>query len=317
MSPATSVSGSHEARREPALHGPARWAGWLLRLLGGLPLRWGQALGSLVGALLYLRHGRTRQTVAANLALCFPELAPEARGELLRQTLRETGRALGELPAMWTWPGSRLRGTLCEVVGREHLDAGLASARGVLIAAPHLGCWELTSHYAQLEGYRLTALYRPPRQAGLGPLVLRCRQRFGARLVPTTAGGVRELLRALRRGECVGILPDQDPGPDGGVLAPFFGVPAGTMVLFNRLARQSGAALLLAFAERLPAGSYRLHLRPLDEALRDPDPVLAATALNAAIEGCVREYPAQYQWAYRRFKTRPAGTPPRYPGRRG
>jgi KDO2-lipid IV(A) lauroyltransferase len=216
-----------------------------------------------------------------------------------------------ELGAVWSWPGERLARCFVDTRGIELLEAGARRGKGVLFAAPHLGCWEMTSHYAQLHGYRLTALYRPPRQRALDPLVRACRQRFGARLVPTDAGGIKALLRALRHGECVGILPDQDAGRDG-AMAPFFGIPAATMTLYARLVRRSGATPLLAFAERLAGGRYRLHLRPLPTAVGDRDPDIAAAALNDAVEAAVRELPAQYQWTYRRFKTRLPGTPSRY-----
>ncbi len=296
---------------ETALGGQARVLAWLLRLIGVLPLRWAHLLGAAFGEVVYLAHARTRKTVDVNLRLCFPELDAAGRRRLAHQTMCETGKALFELGAIWGWSAERVRHLFVATEGEALLAEASARGRGVLIAAPHLGSWEMTSHYAQLHGYQLTALFRPPRQQALGPLVRERRQRFGARLVPTDAGGIKALLRALQRGECVGILPDQDAGQEG-VLAPFFGSPAATMALFARLARRSGATLLIAYAERLAGGRYRLHLRRLPESVADADPVRAATALNTAIESCVRECPAQYQWTYRRFKTRPEGAPPRY-----
>ena len=222
--------------------GWGRVAAWSLRALGWLPLPWAHAVGAVLGDLLYLRNGRDRRTVEINLRLCYPGLEPAPTRRLVRATLRETGRAVLELGALWTWPGERLARCFVDSRGVELLEAGARRGKGVLFAAPHLGCWEMTSHYAQLHGYRLTALYRPPRQLALDPLIRACRQRFGARLAPTDAGGIKALLRALRRGECVGILPDQDAGSDG-AMAPFFGVPAATMTLYARLARRSGATL--------------------------------------------------------------------------
>ena len=300
-------------RTPPATGTPllARGLGWLLRVLGLLPLPWAHALGGGIGQLLWWQRGRSRHTAEVNLRLCYPELEPATRERLARAALRETGRALLELGAIWTWPGARIADCFVDTEGAELLAEGARRGKGVLFAAPHLGCWEMTSHYALLHGHRLTALYRPPRQPALESLVRGCRERLGATLVPTDTGGIRALLQALRRGECVGILPDQDPGRDG-VFAPFFGVPTATLTLFAGLARRSDATLLLAFAERLPAGRFRLHLRPLPEAVRDRDPLIAATALNAAIEAAVREFPTQYQWTYRRFKALPPGARSRY-----
>jgi Kdo2-lipid IVA lauroyltransferase/acyltransferase len=132
-------------------------------------------------------------------------------------------------------------------------------------------------------------------------------------LVATDTRGVRRLLQALRDGRAVGILPDQDPGDEGGRFAPFFGHPANTMLLLSRLAMRSGAPVFLLYAERLPRGrGYRLHFQRLSEAIgREPlDDSLAA--LNGAVEQAIRRRPEQYLWSYRRFKRQPPGYPPFY-----
>jgi KDO2-lipid IV(A) lauroyltransferase len=154
----------------------------------------------------------------------------------------------------------------------------------------------------------MTSLYRPPRQAYLGKLIRQGRERAGASLVPTDAGGVRALYKALGRGELIAILPDQDPDRAAGVFAPFFGVQANTMTLLSRLASKSDATVLMAYAERLANGEgYHLHFENTEDALADTDTLLATTQLNHAVEQCALQHPAQYQWAYKRFKTRPEG----------
>ena len=131
---------------------------------------------------------------------------------------------------------------------------------------------------------------------------------MGAKLVPTDASGVRALFQAAARNEMIGILPDQDPGAQGGVFAPFFGLQTNTMTLLPRLMQKTGATVIISYAQRLPRGQgFHLHFVPLP-AVSDPDDIQAiATALNQGVEECIRQSPAQYQWSYKRFKTRPAG----------
>jgi KDO2-lipid IV(A) lauroyltransferase len=155
----------------------------------------------------------------------------------------------------------------------------------------------------------MVCMYRPPRQQSFDAIIRDSRQRTGTRVVPTDAQGIKALFQSLKQGEVVGILPDQDPRDAGSaVFAPFFGVQANTMTLISRLAAKTGAAVIFTFAERLPSGQgFRLHLMPAPPQIADPDPQRAAAALNAGVEACVRMAPAQYQWSYKRFRSRPAG----------
>jgi Kdo2-lipid IVA lauroyltransferase/acyltransferase len=151
----------------------------------------------------------------------------------------------------------------------------------------------------------LTALYRPPRQRWLEPLMIRGRTRGGANVAPATLRGVRTLYKALQRGEAVGLLPDQAPQTGEGVWANFFGRPAYTMTLVRRLQKQTGAAVFFVFAERLSKGrGYVLHL----EAYKGDE--LDETALNRAIEDMVRRCPTQYLWSYNRYKVPHGATAP-------
>jgi KDO2-lipid IV(A) lauroyltransferase len=152
----------------------------------------------------------------------------------------------------------------------------------------------------------MTILFRSPRMGALEPLLRQVRERFGAKLVATTAGGIRALFRALAAGEAVGMLPDQEPRKGTGVFAPFFGVPAYTMVLLSRLARTRRSPVIFAFMERLPAGKgYRLHYFPAPDDIYDPDPAVSATAMNRTVQACIAMNPAQYLWSYKRFRLRP------------
>ncbi|MDE2117808.1 MAG: lipid A biosynthesis acyltransferase, partial [Betaproteobacteria bacterium] len=151
-----------------------------------------------------------------------------------------------------------------------------------------------------------TVLYRPPKLAWLEQVIRMGRERGQLRLARTDVGGVRSLYKALKRGEAIGLLPDQVPGQGEGEWADFFGRPAYTMTLVGRLAESSGATILMAYAERLPDGAgFVIHITPLEFV-----PGLPVTRqINAALEKMVRARPTQYLWSYNRYKV-PAGIEP-------
>ena len=253
--------------------------------------------------------GNLRRVARTNVALCYPELPPREQARRVRAGLANTARAATESAALWLWPRERALALVVETRGEEHLRAAMAAGKGAILAGPHIGAWELVGLYCGAR-YPMTALYRPLRLAELDALVHQAREKSGATLVPTDARGIRSLYQAMARGDAVGILPDQEPGGGAGVFAPFFGVPAYTMVLLSRMAAKAGAPVIFTFAERLPRGrGFRMHFIPAPEGIADPDPVVAATALNRGVEQCIAIAPDQYQWAYKRFRSRPDGEP--------
>jgi len=176
----------------------------------------------------------------------------------------------------------------------------------VVFLTPHLGCFEVTAQaYAQRfgqQGRPITVLYRPPRKQWLRNLVVSTRERPGMATAPTTMAGVKQMLKALKAGQCVGLLPDQVPPESQGVWAPFFGKDAYTMTLSARLALQTGAVVVLAWGERLAWGrGYVVHVRPMAESLAT-DLVEAAAQINRAMESLILQCPAQYLWGYARYK---------------
>lgn len=282
---------------------------WLLRRLirffAARSLTFNHRLGTLLGRIFWLLGGKTRRTAADNIARCLPELTTEEQADLVRRSLIETGKTVTELGAIWTW--SR-RDTEHLVVGsdpRHLLDQALATGRGAILLAPHLGAWELGGLITSLH-YPVTVLYRPPREPAFEALLNRVRQRFGARVVPANRHGVKQLLLALRRGELIAILPDQEPSAGEGRFAPFFGHPAYTLTLIHSLIQKTGATALFGWVERLPdAAGFHLHFSPAPPGIRSSDPVESLTAMNAGLADLIRQCPEQYQWTYRRFRRQP------------
>ncbi|PLY11888.1 MAG: lipid A biosynthesis acyltransferase [Sedimenticola sp.] len=283
----------------------------LVRLLGCLPLPLLQGFGSLVGRLFYYLPNRETRNARINIGICFPELDEAAQRRLLKQSLIENGKTLFEMPLFWLNPPQHWIDRVEVGNGYEIFQAALAEERGLIIAGPHLGNWEATVQYLASQS-KMTAIYRPPKLRELDELVRQGRSRTGATLVPATPQGVKQLLKALKSGEMLGILCDQQPkatGEQGAVFAPFFGQRALTMVMINRLAKRTGARVIFCYTERLKRpGRFSIHWCEGSEALLDEDPLVSATAMNRIIEQCIRQCPEQYIWSYKRFSEQPPGT---------
>jgi KDO2-lipid IV(A) lauroyltransferase len=282
---------------------------FLSRFVARLPLRWAQSVGALAGRLAMALSSGFRRKSSENLALA--GLLDPAR---LRRTAEEVGRAAAETPFVWFAPHDRVE-ALIRVEGQEVLDRARAGGRGVILLTPHLGCFEAAARAVARSG-PITVLYKPPRLDAMRRLVETGRESPGVRPVPASAAGVRGLRRALKRGEAIGVLPDQVPSDGDGVWAAFFGRPAYTMTLPHRLARMTGASVLMACGERLAQGAgWRVRFEPL-EGEATPE------AVNRAMEAMIRRLPDQYFWGYNRYKVPPgaagpdAGPPAGAPGER-
>ncbi len=267
----------------------------LFRCLAVLPLWLLHAGGWAMGWIAFLGSQRYRQRFIANAALAGYGMRQ------VRAAVGHAGRMVAELPRLWM--GAPVH---CEWSNEGCVDRAYAAGRGVVFLTPHMGCFEISAQgLAARYGARygaLTVLYRPARQAWLSALVADARKRPHLETAPTTLAGVRQMIRALRSGLSVGLLPDQVP-PDGmGLWAPFFGKDAYTMTLSARLAQQTGATVLVLWGERLPWGrGFRLHFRELRQALA-ADLGQAVAQINGEMEQLVRESPGQYLWGYARYK---------------
>ncbi|HET8765557.1 MAG TPA: lipid A biosynthesis acyltransferase, partial [Rhodanobacter sp.] len=252
----------------------------LLRLFALLPLRALQAIGAGCGRLALACRVASAHHVAVNLAIARPQLDQAARDQLQRAAMAEDGKTLAEVVKIW---GSDPRAALKlvrEVRGEALFDASLKAGKGVIIAAPHLGCWELLNYWLCAKT-PMAILYRPPRIAAVEGLLRKVRGALAPEQVRAEGAGVRTLYRRLAAGGTVGILPDQKPRAGEGQFAPFFGLDANTMVLLPRIAQRTGATVLFAFAERLPRGAgFRIRILPAPDGIADADLRVACTALN-------------------------------------
>ncbi|TMH43359.1 MAG: lysophospholipid acyltransferase family protein [Betaproteobacteria bacterium] len=271
-------------------------------MVARLPLPLVHALGAVLGWMVYLGSPRYRRDFRANLAT-----AGLSGFRLRCSAVAEAGKSAMEVPAVWLRPLGRVAGLVVEVNGWEYVDAGARRGKGVIIVTPHIGCWEIVGQYVASR-MPITVMYRAPKIEVLEPLMRIGRSR-GAAMKSITADvrGVRAMLKALKRGEAIGLLPDQVPGIGEGEWVEFFGRPAYTMTLVGRIAEQTGAAVLLCCAQRLPRGrGYRFFAEPM---LAPRPPESAVRALNRSLERLIRRHPEQYLWGYNRYKV-PAGVLP-------
>jgi Kdo2-lipid IVA lauroyltransferase/acyltransferase len=267
----------------------------LISWLSRCPLSVLHALGVGLGWLAFLGSGVYRRRFLDNARQAGYQLAE------VRAAVGHAGRMVAELPRLWGGGPVAI-----EWDGAEVAEAAYALGRGIIFLTPHLGCFEVTAQaLAQRFSPRhgaLTVLYRPARQAWLREWMERARQRPGLEAVPTNLPGVRQMLKALRQGRAIGLLPDQVPPEGQGVWSPVFGRPAYTMTLAARLAQQSGAAVLTIWGERRPRGAgFTVHVRALDTALEGSleDGV---GRINGAMDRMIRLCPDQYLWGYARYK---------------
>lgn len=271
----------------------------IFRFLGHWPLAWLHRLGALAGWLVWLCSPTYRRHLRENMTQA---LGAEQAARLRGAAIAHAGRQSLELPRIWLLPHRDVVAHIVEVSGWEHYEAACARGKGVIFLTPHLGCFEMIGQYLSMR-MPFCALYRPPRHKWLRELVEQSRTRPGFSTAPTDLSGVRTLLRALKRGEAIGLLPDQAPRAGEGRWIKFFGKPAYTMTLAGRLT-ESGAGVVLIWAERLPGGAgYHLHLSAPAQAI-DGTTEARAEQISQEIERMILQCPEQYLWGYNRYKRR-------------
>jgi Kdo2-lipid IVA lauroyltransferase/acyltransferase len=283
---------------------------------GRLPWPWLRTMGDGIAWLWRRSGGRESRVAQRNLELTYPELSGGQREALQQDILRTTARLSLETLRLWTRPHAENLRLIRETHGADLFAAAIASGKGVIVAAPHYGNWELLNQWLAAQT-PLAILYRPPDSALGEAFLRRVRADNGDHMtesrmtqdrvtqIRAEAAGIRQLFKRLRDGGVVGILPDQQPKQGDGEFAPFFGMPAYTMTLLPRLAERSGATVLFAYCERIGDLAFALRIEPAPENIAAGDTRIATAALNAAVERIARRDPAQYQWTYKRYTLQP------------
>ena len=277
---------------------------FVFRLLARTSLATLHRLGALLGWLTWLASPTYRRHLRENMTLA---LGADGARRVRNAAIANAGRTSLELPRLWLHPLEETVRLVREVRGWDYVEAAQAAGKGILFLTPHLGCFEVTAQYYSHRA-PISVLYRPPKQAWLQTMIEEGRARPQLYLAPADLSGVRTLIKALRRGEAVGMLPDQAPRRGEGRWIDFFGRPAYTMTLAGKLS-ESGAAVVLAWGERLPDGAgFRLHFMPPEHPVEGSVEERAA-CISREMERLILKCPEQYLWGYNRYKQR-RGTEP-------
>jgi len=285
----------------------------LFSVIAVVPLSWLRGLGSSVGYVMWRLNGREAKVTRKNLQMCFPAFDEGRIEALSRASLQQTGIAGLELVKVWMQPNERTLAAIKQVTNAQLFDDKINDERGLLLMVPHLGNWEVVALWCAGRT-EMTALYQPPKQTVLEPIIKAARERMGNKLYPTNAGGVRAILRVLKKGGLSGLLPDQSPEREGGEFVPFYGVPALTMTLVHGLCARTNCQVVMAYGQRIPGGFNVVFKEPDPEIFSD-DLKTSLTALNRSVESCINDCPEQYQWEYKRFKRQPSSKVKVYDGK--
>ncbi|UOD32476.1 lysophospholipid acyltransferase family protein [Massilia violaceinigra] len=271
----------------------------LFRTLSKLPLPVLHVMGAGLGWFVYLASPSYRKLMRTNMRAA-------GFGQHLSAAIAESGKSIIELAFVWCAPPEKVA-SMATDENWDYVQSVIDSGRGIMFLTPHLGCFEITAQQIALRT-KLTVMYRPPKQAALKPLIEGARARNNLHLAPANLSGVRILAKCLKRGEPIGVLPDQVPQQGEGVWAPFFGRPAYSMTLPAKLAQLGNAEIILVYAERRAGGrGFIVRFVPFGQELAG-SPAEQATTINRAMEQLIARCPAQYFWSYNRYK-QPGGVP--------
>ena len=272
---------------------------FILTFFSILPLRVNHFIGTMIGHYLYLMNSDSKGVVSKNIQTCFPDLSETEQQNLVKRSLIETGKGLSESGFIWFNSFKNNATYITKTTGMEHLK----SDSPIILLVPHFGCWEITGRVLSLNT-PVVFLYKPLRNPQQEACLISKRQQGDLSMATADKKGVIKLQRALSKGDLIGILPDQDPGEEGSILAPFFNHDARTMTLLAKLVRKNNAKVLLTWAIRLEKGKgYELNLEPVN-ILSDSDKLYDDVVLmNQTIESLVKTKPEQYLWNYKRFRS--------------
>jgi len=284
------------------------WPTWLglgaMKVLAHFPYRLTLFLGKLLGGLMLLFAHDRRRIATTNIRLCFPELTTTKQKQLTRQTMIDSGVGLLEMCIAWFNPHS-ITDDMVEFVGEQHLTDAVAKGQGVILVGAHYTTLDLGG-VLMAKYQQVGVMYRSLKNPLFDLVMKNSRKKFCAEVIDRS--DMRSVIRFIRKGGIMWYAPDQDYGPKQAVFAPFFGIEAATITVIPRLVKINNSAVIILGHHRKPNGEG--YIVTLSEPLINfpsGDEKQDATVINAALEERIRQYPAQYMWLHRRFKSRPEG----------
>ena len=280
----------------------------LMRALARLPLPWLRALGGVLGRLLFVLARRRRHVALTNLRLAFPDWSEAERVDVARRSFIAFAQAFIDRAWVWHAPDAVVRQRIRLTGAVDELRRPEAA----VLFAPHFyGMDAGGAAIMQQAVAKGGSIYSPQSGAATDAWVRAGRERFGDVVLINRRDGVKPVVKSLREGRYLYLLPDMDLGPEESVFVPFFGVPAATVPSLPRLARL-GRARVVPTVTRMTPGGYEVQVHPAWSGYPGDDPVADTALMNRRLEDWIRTMPEQYYWVHKRFKTRPAGEPSVY-----
>jgi len=270
-----------------------------LSLCSILPLKINHIFGASIGKLLYIFGSEAKKVSAQNIKICFPELTSKKQTSLVKNALIHTGKNLTESGLIWNQSFSQNANYVCTFNGEHYLE----NSKKTILLVPHIGCWELTGRVLA-NSRKVTFMYKSLRSAKQNDYLFKRRNKGNLTMASADQSGILKIQRALKNDELVGMLPDQDPGSEGGVMSPFFNKEVNTMTLLAKIARKYDVQVLIFWAKRLSKGEgFELNLEPVDLNLNGDTLEEQVASMNKCVEVLIRKMPEQYMWSYKRFKS--------------
>ena len=282
----------------------------LIKLFGAMPRGIAHRAGKTLAWLGFHFARRQRRAGLHNLRMVFPEMSGGDKKRILRGCFQNMGRLLVEFTHFPELNKSNISQFVVHD-GLENYLEGLRRGRGVIFMTAHFGAWELSSFAHAVYGYPLKFIVRPIDNPRIEQLISNYRTSSGN--VPIQRrSAARDILKALRQNEAVGILFDQNTTRKEGVFSEFFGIPAATSPSIALFALRTNAAVVPGFLIwDKGLGKHRLRFDPpvelIDTGDLEHDLLENTNRFNKILEGYVRQYPDQWLWIHRRWKTRPEG----------
>ncbi len=280
----------------------------LMRVLAPLPLGWLRALGSLIGRVLFVLARSRRHVALTNLRLCFPEWSEAHRLDVARRSFIAFSQAFLDRAWVWHAPPEVVRRRIRLTGALDDLRQGGA----LIIFAPHFYGMDAGGSAVMQQALALgSSIYTRQPDPAVDAWLRAGRQRFGDVILLNRDEGLKPIVRSLREGRALYLLPDMDFGPEDSIFVPFFGVPAATVPSLARFARL-GQARVVPVVTRLTPDGYEAEVHPAWQHYPSDNLEADTRRMNQRLEGYIREMPEQYYWVHKRFKTRPPGEPPVY-----
>lgn len=276
----------------------------ILTAISHLPMAFLQSMAKTIAYFENTFHfSKTAQYVRLNLKIALPELSSSQQERIIKQAISNEVQSYFEFFHIWGATNQENIQRIHHIQGAEYFHQALKEQKGVVLIVPHFGTWEVMNAWcAQFTD--MTILYKPVKNKIADQFVREARSREQANLVPTNESGVREILKALKKGGTTVILPDHSPNIES-EMVDYFGIPLYSSNLTAKLVQKTKVKALFLYAKRNHANGFDMYIEPMSEQIYQGTANDGTKVIHEKIEALIRTYPEHYHWSYKRFKANP------------